>query len=584
MPPAIDETFMGLYTGTAGQTYSGVMQTYTVSVTGNYEITAFGAQGGAGNGGAGGEGAEASADITLTAGTVLDILVGGQGASADAGGGGGGSFVVAQTGTVALVVGGGGGGGGNGDVGAAGGPGLIGSIGDDGGAAGGDGGGGGGGFASGGGAAFPDTGGTRYRQVGGGEGTSSAGYGGYGGGGGAFFNTGHDYGGGGGGGGYSGGVGGTSDDETPGYGTGGGGGGSYVIPTAHSATEISGVETGNGEVIIDLLCFLAGTAIATPGGELPIEALRVGDLVLTEAGHAVPLTWIGRRSVTAATKLDRDLHYPVRIRRDAVAPGIPRRDLLVTGDHTIFVDGHLIPARMLVNGGSIRAERAMTTFTYFHLELEHHDLLLAEGLPAESYLDTGNRHMFADGNVVGLAPPSRTSAAEAYAARGVAPLSLAPELVEPVWRRLAARAAALGIPPVAPEGAGHHGLHLLAGERRILPIHAAGDRALFVVPPGVREAVLVSGATRPADTRPWLDDRRRLGVKVSRVRVHADGETMDVALDGPILGGGWHGVEPAGRWTGGSGVLALRGGANVSVLELTIAGAMMERPVDREAA
>jgi hypothetical protein len=275
----------------------------------------------------------------------------------------------------------------------------------------------------------------------------------------------------------------------------------------------------------------------------------------------------------------------VRIRRDAVAPGIPYRDLLVTGDHAICVDGHLIPARMLVNGGSIRAERAMTDFTYFHLELERHDLLLAEGLAAESYLDTGNRHMFADGTGFGLAQPGRISAADAYALHGVAPLTLAPELVEPVWRRLAARAAALGMAPaMAPDDAGQHGLHLLADGRRILPSYARGQRALFVVPPGVREAVLMSGAARPADTRPWLDDRRRLGIKISRARVHAGGETTDIALDGPLLGGGWHGVERTGRWTAGQGVLALPTVADVSVLELTIAGAMMERSAERQAA
>jgi hypothetical protein len=333
--------------------------------------------------------------------------------------------------------------------------------------------------------------------------------------------------------------------------------------------------------VFEVLCFLAGTGIATPLGEVPVEALRAGDLVLTAAGRAVPLTWIGRQSVTAAAKLDRDLHYPVRICRDAVAPGIPHRDLLVTGDHAVFVDGHLIPARMLVNGASIRAERGMTAFTYFHLELETHDLLLAEGLAAESYLDTGNRHMFADNTVVRHVPAGRESAAAAYAARGVAPLTLAPALVEPVWRRLAARAS---VSAVAPDCAGPHGLHLLAAERRIRPIHVAADRAMFVVPAGVREVAVVSASARPSDHRPWLDDRRRLGVMVRRVRVRSGTNTTDIALDGPQLGGGWNGVEPAGRWTAGHGVLALPACAEASILELTIAGAMADRAVQREAA
>ncbi len=71
---------------------------------------------------------------------------------------------------------------------------------------------------------------------------------------------------------------------------------------------------------------------------------------------------------------------------------------------------------------------------------------------------------------------------------------------------------------------------------------------------------------------------------VGRVRVRAASETTDIALDGPLLGAGWHDVEPAGRWTAGRGVLALPACAEVSILELTIAAAMADRAAQREAA
>jgi hypothetical protein len=267
--------------------------------------------------------------------------------------------------------------------------------------------------------------------------------------------------------------------------------------------------------------------------------------------------------VAAATPLDRDLHYPVRVCRDAIAPAVPARDLLVTGDHALFVDGRLIPARLLVNGASIRAERAMFEFTYYHLELDCHDLLLAEGLPAESFLDTGNRHMFARDTI---APAARREDAQAaYAARGVAPLALAAAEVEPVWRRLATRA---GLPDWHAEERPREAF-LTVGAARLRTVARRGNACVFALPPDAAEVVIGSDAVRPAEARPWLDDRRRLGVQVRRIRVHAEDEMTDVALDGPLLGSGWHGPEPAGRWTSGAATLRLPPRARL--VELTVA-------------
>jgi hypothetical protein len=70
---------------------------------------------------------------------------------------------------------------------------------------------------------------------------------------------------------------------------------------------------------------------------------------------------------------------------------MPNRDLVVSPDHAIFVDGKRICARQLVNGTTIRQERDWTAVDYYHVELDRHAILLAEGLPAESYIDTGNR-------------------------------------------------------------------------------------------------------------------------------------------------------------------------------------------------
>jgi Hint domain len=155
---------------------------------------------------------------------------------------------------------------------------------------------------------------------------------------------------------------------------------------------------GSIYVVDGAVCFLAGTRILTPRGEIAVENLAVGDDVVThtKAGlQSKPIVWIGSRSVRA-NSLAPDEAYPVRIRAHAFGDGVPHRDLLVTPEHSVFVNGGLIPARMLVNGGSIIVDRSIDAYTFYHVELEQHSILLAEGLTTESYLDTGNRANFAN--------------------------------------------------------------------------------------------------------------------------------------------------------------------------------------------
>jgi hypothetical protein len=150
-------------------------------------------------------------------------------------------------------------------------------------------------------------------------------------------------------------------------------------------------DSGTGTEII--ACFAAGTRIATPTGEVPVEHLRIGDLVHTESGGVAPVQWIGRRTY-AATRVAKDPQLrPVCVREHALAEGVPARDLLLSPAHALLVDGALVPAVALVNGHSItRAPR--DAVAYFHLELDHHDILLADGAPAESFTPLAGRAMF----------------------------------------------------------------------------------------------------------------------------------------------------------------------------------------------
>jgi hypothetical protein len=105
------------------------------------------------------------------------------------------------------------------------------------------------------------------------------------------------------------------------------------------------------------------------------------------------VTWIGRRSVEPARHARPQDLCPVRIRENAFAPGVPHRDLLLAPEHAVFREGALLPVRYLCNGATIRQEM-VAAVVYYHVELDAHDVLLAEGLPAESFLDTGNRTAF----------------------------------------------------------------------------------------------------------------------------------------------------------------------------------------------
>jgi hypothetical protein len=139
-------------------------------------------------------------------------------------------------------------------------------------------------------------------------------------------------------------------------------------------------------------CFLPDTLIETPAGAVAIKDLRIGDLVMTASGEAKPVKWIGRREVTRKLGMawDHD-NAPVRIAKFAIDGKAPVRDLFVSAGHAIFADGMLIPAIMLVNGVTI-VENSMpeaASLTYFHIELDTHEAILAEGLAVESFGGVG---------------------------------------------------------------------------------------------------------------------------------------------------------------------------------------------------
>ena len=162
------------------------------------------------------------------------------------------------------------------------------------------------------------------------------------------------------------------------------------------ATDSAGNTSPASDFQETAVCFLKGTRLQTPGGEVAVEDLQIGDLVSTRSGEAQAIKWIGRRSYVTrfVPSHDRRNVLPIRICRGALADNVPHRDLLVSPEHAMCLEGALIPARHLVNGCSIAYCESLKTIEYYHIELPRHDVLIAEGAATESWLDCGNRNFF----------------------------------------------------------------------------------------------------------------------------------------------------------------------------------------------
>jgi len=163
----------------------------------------------------------------------------------------------------------------------------------------------------------------------------------------------------------------------------------FIVNSGTTGTTIS--------TLLPAPCFAAGTLIRTDRGDVPVEALQEGDLIRLagQDGFRAAL-WIGHRAVDCARHPDPEAVWPVRVAAHAFGPGQPARDLFLSPDHGVFFENVLIPVKHLVDGRSI-TQVPVAAVSYFHVELDRHDVILAEGLAVESYLDTGDRDAFANG-------------------------------------------------------------------------------------------------------------------------------------------------------------------------------------------
>jgi hypothetical protein len=334
--------------------------------------------------------------------------------------------------------------------------------------------------------------------------------------------------------------------------------------TLHFATSISEfiVTTGAFGTDITTICFCTGTKIRTPNGEVQVEALAVGDTVVTRGGNTQKIAWIGHGKVLA-TRGKRGPATPIIVRKGAFANNVPNADLHVTKGHAFYFDGVLIPAEFLVNHKTILWDDRAQEVEIYHVELATHDVLFANGAPAESYRDDGNRWLFQNAND-GWGQPDKPH---------YAPVLTGGPVVDAVWQSLLDRAGGRSRMPTTADS----DLHLLVDGIRVDALMRQEDMLAFRLPAEPASVRVVSRDGVPAELG-LVRDPRSLGVALRKVAIAHGRRLTLIEADDERLTEGFHPYEPADniRWTNGDAALpieALAGFGAGTLVELHLGGA-----------
>ena len=309
----------------------------------------------------------------------------------------------------------------------------------------------------------------------------------------------------------------------------------FTIQDADTAGAIATDDTTS--VVATAVCFCAGTLIRTPGGEAPVEKLAAGEHVVTLSGVARRIVWIGSGKVMVA-RGRRSAATPVIVRKGAIAENVPNRDLHVTKGHSFYLDDVLIPVEFLINHRTILWDDWAQEVTIYHVELETHDILLANGAPAESYRDDGNRWLFQNANSGWDQPPSEPCA----------PILTGGPVVDAIWLRLLERAGPRTDLPLTDEP----DLHLLVDGKRIDATAQRDSMFVFRLRGKPRSVRLRSRAAVPQELG-LSRDPRCLGVAVRRLVLAEARRQRAIEAEAVSLTDGYHAFEAVDgiRWTDG---------------------------------
>ncbi|CAI3941901.1 esterase-like activity of phytase family protein [Commensalibacter papalotli (ex Botero et al. 2024)] len=311
-------------------------------------------------------------------------------------------------------------------------------------------------------------------------------------------------------------------------------------------------------------CFLAGTFIRAQQGMVRVEDIVPGDLVYCLGHNNIwqlrQVTWVGKQTTTVVAYKHDDLAgYPVCIRRNAFEEGVPFADLYVTAEHCMVFDGCFVPVRLLVNGKTIFYDHSFKTYDYYHIELERHSIISANGALSESYLDTGNRHYFTSKALSNYA----LSNSKDWDRDAAAPLITKRGGAKAIFDYLNLRADKHFVQPVQgkKERTNNPNLYLITDDgNKIAPIKIGDKEALFELPSTVKNVRLVSRTYRPCDVYgPFSDNRYVHGVLVGNITRHQDyhKHIIDTHLSGGDLSGWLPQSQTHARWTSGNALIPL---------------------------
>jgi hypothetical protein len=315
-------------------------------------------------------------------------------------------------------------------------------------------------------------------------------------------------------------------------------GGDISLMLAQGA--ISATASSDGAVVT-VICFCANTQILTPDGEQAVQDLAVGNLVTTHRGEAREIVWIGKGNVLA-TRGRRTAATPVIIRKGAFSDNVPNRDLRVTKGHAFWFDGVLIPAEFLVNHRLIEWDDHAQEVELYHVELASHDILIANGAPAESYRDDGNRWLFRNANSGWDLPPPPPCA----------PVLTGGPIVDTIWQRLLRRSG----PRPDFSLTENPDLHLLVDGKRLDAIMRQGTAHFFTLAGQPSSIRIVSNAASQAELG-LARDPRILGVAIRQVVLRQGTQFQIITSADPALTEGFYPFEPDNglRWTDGNAAL-----------------------------
>ena len=316
-------------------------------------------------------------------------------------------------------------------------------------------------------------------------------------------------------------------------------GGTLSVTTA-GGNPLQTVVSADGTEVT-ALCFLPDTLIETPDGQVKVQDLKTGDIVTTFSGAHRPISWIGTGSVLA-TRGKRGPATPVIVRKHALGHGMPFYDLRVTKGHSFLLDGVLIPVEFLVNHRTIEWDDRAREVTLYHVELETHDILIANGAPAESYRDDGNRWLFQNAN----------SGWDQPAKEPCAPVLTGGPIVDAVWRRLLERASDRPGLPMTEEP----DIHLLVDGVRVDGTCFDDGRRQFEIFGSHSEIRIVSRAGAPAEFG-LSRDPRVLGIAIRALRCWQGPKLRVIGADDAALRDGFHAyeAEQGFRWTTGDALV-----------------------------